>query len=301
MSQSDQPPRPAANVQRIAASVPRIAATKVRRGSAPLVMVTAYELHAARLADAAGVDMILVGDSLGMVIQGGRDTLRVSVDDIAYHSRCVAAANPCALIVADMPWLSYHVSAEDSVRNAGRLIQEGRAQAVKLEGGSRRIAVIRAILEAEVPVMGHLGLTPQSVNVMGGYKVQGKDERSAELLVDDALALEDAGVFAIVLEGVPADVAARITERLDIPTIGIGAGAACDGQVLVWHDMLGLGDGPLPRFVRRYAEAGALIEDALRRFAEDVRSGSFPTDSESYHSKAASTSSRSGSPRKRKD
>ena len=268
-------------------TVPRIAASKVRRGDAPLVMVTAYEFHAARLADRAGVDILLVGDSLGMVVQGGADTLRVSIEDVAYHSRCVAAVGAAALLVADMPWLSYHVSAEESVRAAGRLIQEGRAQAVKLEGGSRRLAVIRAIQDAEIPVMGHLGLTPQSVHVMGGYKVQAKDEVSAERLLDDALALEDAGVFAIVLEAVPADLAARVTERLEIPTIGIGAGPACDGQVLVWHDLLGITDGPLPRFVRHYADLGQQAEDALRRFAADVRAGTFPTDAESYHAGGA--------------
>lgn len=284
-------------------TVPHIAASKVRRGARPLVMVTAYEFHAARLADQAGVDILLVGDSLGMVVQGGADTLRVGVEDVAYHSRCVAAAGAACLLVADMPWLSYHVNTDESVRNAGRLVQDGRAQAVKLEGGATRLAMVRAIRDAEIPVMGHLGLTPQSVHVMGGYRVQGKDELSAERVLADALALEDAGVFAIVLEAVPADLAARVTERLEIPTIGIGAGPACDGQVLVWHDLLGITDGAAPRFVRRYADVGRQVEDALTRFAADVRAGAFPTDEESYHgaraTQAAATSASARPPERR--
>ena len=272
------------STSRPAVTVPRIARTKVRRGDAPLVMLTAYEASAARLADRAGIDVLLVGDSLGMVVQGGRDTLQVTVDHVAYHCRCVTEPGVTALVVADMPWLSYHVSTEDAVRNAGRLMREGRAGAVKLEGGAVRVPAVRAILAAEIPVMGHVGLTPQSVHVMGGYKVQGRDVVSAERLLDDALALEDAGVFALVLEGMPADVAARVTERLEIPTIGIGAGAACDGQVLVWHDLLGLGDGPLPRFVRQYEDLGARITDALGRYAADVRSGAFPSEAEAYGS-----------------
>ena len=269
---SDRPP----------VTVPSITRRKTRRGDTPLVMVTAYDFHSARLADRAGADILLVGDSLGMVVQGEPDTLRVTVDDVAYHSRCAAAASPAALLVADMPWMSYHVSPEDAVRNAGRLVREGRAAAVKLEGGRKRAGAVRAILDAEIPVMGHVGLTPQSFHVMGGFRVQGRDALGADEILDDALALQDAGCFAVVLEGVPADLGARITERLDVPTIGIGAGAACDGQVLVWHDLLGISEEPSPRFVRRYAEIGAGIEDALRRFAEDVRAGCFPTAQESY-------------------
>ena len=223
-----------------------------------------------------------MGDSLGMVVQGAADTLRVTVDDVAYHSRCVAAASPASLIVADMPWLSYHASTDEAVRNAGRLVQEGRAAAVKLEGGRKRVPVVRAILDAEIPVMGHVGLTPQSFHVMGGFKVQGRDELQAEEILEDALALQDAGCFAVVLEGVPASLAARITERLVIPTIGIGAGASCDGQVLVWHDLLGITEAPTARFVRREAEIGAAIEEALRKFASEVRDGSFPAASETY-------------------
>jgi 3-methyl-2-oxobutanoate hydroxymethyltransferase len=275
---SDRPP----------VTVPSLTRRKVRRGDTPLVMVTAYDHHSARLADRAGADVLLVGDSLGMVVQGATDTLRVGVDDVAYHSRCAASAAPAALLVADMPWLSYHVSAEESVRNAGRLVQEGRASAVKLEGGRKRVAAIRAILDAEIPVMGHVGLTPQSLHVMGGFKVQGRDELSADEILEDAIAVQEAGCFAVVLEGVPQDLASRITERLEIPTIGIGAGPACDGQVLVFHDVLGISPAT-PRFVRRYAEVGATIEDALRRFADDVRAGAFPAAAESYGApKAAS-------------
>jgi 3-methyl-2-oxobutanoate hydroxymethyltransferase len=244
-------------------------------------MVTAYDVHAARLADAAGVDVILVGDSLGMVVQGAADTLSVTVEDVAYHVRCVARAAPRALVVGDMPWLSYHLSAEDSVRNAGSLIRAG-ASAVKVEGGTKRVAAVRALLDAEIPVMGHVGLTPQSVHAMGGYRVQGRAPDAAARITDDARALEDAGVFAIVLEGVPDALAAAITEALEVPTIGIGAGPRCDGQVLVWHDLLGLTPDPAPRFVRRYAALGAEIDRALRHFASEVRAGAFPSAAETY-------------------
>jgi 3-methyl-2-oxobutanoate hydroxymethyltransferase len=245
-------------------------------------MVTAYDYHSARLADSAGVDLILVGDSLGMVVQGHPDTLPVTIDDVVYHVRCVTRARPRALVVADLPWLSFHVSREDTIRNAGRCLQEGRAGAVKLEGGERRLPVVRALLEAEIPVMGHLGLTPQSVNALGGFKVQAKSEKAARTLLDDAKRLEDAGIFALVLECVPADLAARVTEALEVPTIGIGAGHGTDGQVLVWHDLLGLSPDPVPRFVRRYDELGRRAREAVERFAADVRSGSFPDESESY-------------------
>lgn len=270
------------STDRPSVTVPFVTRRKTRHGHPPLVMVTAYDAPSARLADRAGIDLLLVGDSLGMVVQGQADTLRVSVEDVAYHSRCVAAASPAALVVADMPWLSYHVSREEAVRNAGRLVREGRASAVKLEGGRKRVEVIRAILDAEIPVMGHVGLTPQSFHVMGGFKVQGRDALAAEEILEDALAVQEAGCFAVVLEGVPADLAARITERLEIPTIGIGAGPSCDGQVLVWHDVLGISDAPTPRFVRREAEIGDAITAALKRFADDVRGGAFPTPAESY-------------------
>jgi len=266
-------------------TVPSVTRSKVSRGDAPLVMVTAYDHPSARLADAAGVDLILVGDSLGMVVQGRPDTLRVTVDDVCYHCRCVSAAAPSALVIGDMPWLSYHVGVEDAVRNAGRLVQEGGVQAVKLEGGAQRVPAVRALLDAEIPVMGHLGLTPQSIHALGGFRVQGHEPEAAERILRDAHLLEEAGVFSIVLEGVPAELAARVTEELSIPTIGIGAGVACDGQVLVFHDLLGLSAGPLPRFVRQYESLGERAEAALRRFAADVRAGSFPSDDESYHAR----------------
>ena len=263
-------------------TAPVVSKRKTRHGDDPLVMVTAYDFHSSRLADEAGVDLILVGDSLGMVVQGRPDTLPVTIDDIVYHCRAVTRAQPKALVIADLPWLSYHVSLEDTIRNAGRCLQEGRAGCVKLEGGEKRLPAVKAILDAEIPVMGHLGLTPQSVNALGGFRVQGKNEEAAQLLLEDALRLQDAGVFALVLECVPSDVGARVTQELEIPTIGIGAGKSTDGQVLVWHDLLGLTPGPLPRFVRRYDDFGTRAKDAIERFAADVKDGSFPDDSESY-------------------
>lgn len=264
-------------------TIPEVAGRKRSHGEPPLVMVTAYDYHSARLADAAGADLLLVGDSLGMVVQGRPDTLEVTVDDVVYHSRCVARAAPDALVVADLPWLSYHVGPAETIRNAGRCIQEGRARAVKLEGGRKRLDAVRALLDAEIPVMGHLGLTPQSVHGLGGFRVQAKSPAEADRLVEDALALEETGVFALVLECVPVELGARVTAEVGVPTIGIGAGSACDGQVLVWHDVLGMTQEPSPRFVRRYEELGRRAEAALRRFAEDVRSGDFPSDQESYH------------------
>jgi 3-methyl-2-oxobutanoate hydroxymethyltransferase len=268
----------------MAASItaPVIRARKVRTGAEPLVMVTAYDAPGARMADEAGVDLILVGDSLAMVVLGYDDTLQVTVDDMAHHVAAVARAKPRPLIVGDLPWLSYHVSVEDTVRNAARLVKAG-AQAVKLEGGRKRLPMIEAIIDAEIPVMGHLGLTPQSMHAMGGFKVQGKEVAAALELVEDAKALEAAGCFAIVLEGVPDEVARMVTDSVSVPTIGIGAGAACDGQVLVFHDVLGLQDKLLPKFVRRYANQKADAVEALAAFAADVRTGRFPADEESYH------------------
>jgi 3-methyl-2-oxobutanoate hydroxymethyltransferase len=263
-------------------TAPVVSKRKTRDGGDPLVMITAYDYHSARLADEAGVDLILVGDSLGMVVQGRPDTLPVTIDDIVYHCRAVTRAQPKALVVADLPWLSYHVSSEDTIRNAGRCLREGRAGCVKLEGGEKRLPAVRAILDAEIPVMGHLGLTPQSVNALGGFKVQGKNEEAATRLVEDALRLQDAGVFGLVLECVPSDVAQRVTEALEIPTIGIGAGRGTDGQVLVWHDLLGITPDPLPRFVRRYEDFGVKAKAAIERYAADVKDGSFPDDTESY-------------------
>ena len=263
-------------------TAPAVRARKVRDGAAPLVMVTAYDAPGARIVDEAGVDLILVGDSVAMVVLGYDDTLSVTVDDLAHHTAAVARAKPSALVVSDLPWLSYHVSVEDTVRNAAALVRAG-ATAVKLEGGAKRVPMIEAIVDAEIPVMGHLGLTPQSVHAMGGFKVQGKQSSAALALLHDAKALQAAGCFSIVLEGVPDEVARMITEALDVPTIGIGAGRHCDGQVLVFHDVLGIEDRITPKFVRRYASLKADAVAALEVFAADVRSGAFPSDAESYH------------------
>src|SRR5436190_7041249 len=258
-------------------------AVRASKGSGtPLVMVTAYDAPGARIADEAGVDIILVGDSVAMVVLGYEDTLQVTVDDMAHHVAAVARAKPRPLIVGDLPWMSYHVSVEDTVRNAATLIRAG-AQAVKLEGGRKRVDMVRAIVDAEIPVMGHVGLTPQSIHQLGGFKVQGKQADAATALVDDAVALADAGCFAIVLEAVPDGVARAVTEAVSVPTIGIGAGPWCDGQVLVYHDVLGIEDRIAPKFVRRYASLKADAVAALSEYADDVRSGRFPSDGESYH------------------
>ena len=263
-------------------TAPAVRARKVTAGADPLVMVTAYDAPGARIADEAGVDLILVGDSLAMVVLGYEDTLQVTVDDMAHHVAAVARAKSTALVIGDLPWLSYHVSAEDTVRNAARLVLAG-AQAVKLEGGTKRVRMVEAIVDAEIPVMGHIGLTPQSVHAMGGFKVQGKDASAAKALLDDAKALVDAGCFSIVLEGVPDMVARLITDAVPVPTIGIGAGPGCDGQVLVFHDLLGLEDRLRPKFVRQYATLKEDAVAAMRAYADDVRSGRFPSDEESYH------------------
>ncbi len=261
-----------------------------------VAMVTAYDAPSARIAHRAGADMILVGDSLAMVMLGYDDTLQVTVADIAHHTAAVvrglgqSEAAGCVharpLVVGDLPWMSYHVSAEDTVRNAAALVRAG-ASCVKLEGGIKRVAMVRAILDAEIPVMGHIGLTPQSVNAFGGFKVQGKGASDADAVIADALALEAVGCFAIVLEAIPDALAAEITAALTIPTIGIGAGPSCDGQVLVWHDMLGFEDRMAPKFVRRYAELGASAEAAVASYVDDVRTGAFPSITESYAASAA--------------
>jgi 3-methyl-2-oxobutanoate hydroxymethyltransferase len=252
-------------------------------------MVTAYDAPGARQAHAAGVDMILVGDSIAMVVLGYDDTLQVNVDDIAHHTGAVrrglagsTADGPAPLVVGDLPWMSYHTGAGDAVRNAATLIRAG-AQAVKLEGGRKRLPVVEAIVDAEIPVMGHLGLTPQSVHAMGGFRVQGRQHEAALALVADAKVLAAAGCFALVLEGVPDEVAHLVTSAVDVPTIGIGAGADCDGQVLVYHDVLGLEERLAPKFVRRYADLGSAATEALAAFAADVRGRRFPADDESYH------------------
>ncbi len=280
MSSYSGPPAGADPDARKSVTVPAVRAAK--QSGEPLVMTTAYDAATAHIADAAGVDMILVGDSLGMVVLGRDDTLGVSVDEMVHHTKAVCSQNPKALVIGDMPFLSYHVSREDTVRNAGRFVIEGGAAAVKLEGGRKRLRMIGALLDAEIPVMGHLGLTPQSVNAMGGFRVQGRVLDQAEELLADAAALAEAGVFAIVLEGVPEELAELITADVGVPTIGIGAGARCDGQVLVIHDLLGLTPGHVPKFVRQYAQLGDLAVDAVRRYAADVRSREFPGDDESY-------------------
>ncbi|MFN7965894.1 MAG: 3-methyl-2-oxobutanoate hydroxymethyltransferase [Acidobacteriota bacterium] len=256
-----------------------------RKGTNPLVMVTAYDAPTARAVDEAGADMILVGDSVGMVVLGLESTLQVTLDDMVRHTAAVNRTKPKALVIADMPYLSYHTGPRDAVLAAGRLVQEGGAEAVKLEGGRKRLDVIAALLNAEIPVMGHLGLTPQSFNAMGGFRVQARELQQIDELLDDATALAEAGVFAIVLEGIPAEVAELITQSVTVPTIGIGAGARCDGQVLVFHDALGIHSGPAPRFVRRYAALHEQAVQALGRFALDVRDGSFPDSSEGYRLK----------------
>jgi len=245
-------------------------------------MLTAYDTPGARLADAAGVDMILVGDSVANTVLGYADTLQVDVGVMAHHVAAVRRAAPRALVVGDLPWMSYHVTPEETVRNGATLVRAG-AEAVKLEGGRQRVPMIEALLGAEIPVMGHLGLTPQSVHAMGGYKVQAKQAAAAAVLLEDAKALAAVGCFAIVLEGVPDVVAARVTEEIDVPTIGIGAGPACDGQVLVFHDVLGLSAGTPPKFVRRYADLTSAAVEAIGAWAADVRSGAFPSDAETYH------------------
>jgi 3-methyl-2-oxobutanoate hydroxymethyltransferase len=271
-------------------------ATDVATSPAPtspdrLVMVTAYDAPSAKIAHRSGVDLILVGDSLAMVVLGHDDTLSVTVEEMAHHIRAVARglaaseASGCAetrpLVVGDMPWMSYHVSVDDTVRNAAALMRAG-AGCVKLEGGAKRVPMVAAIIDAEIPVMGHIGLTPQSVNALGGFKVQGKTIEAVDALIADARALEAAGCFAIVLEAVPDAVARLVTDAVSIPTIGIGAGPHCDGQVLVWHDLLGIEDRVAPKFVRRYDDQAAESVNAVRHYASDVRSGAFPGPGESY-------------------
>ena len=262
-------------------TAPAISKRKTSLGADPLVMLTAYDAPSARMADEAGADLILVGDSVAMVVLGHDDTMSVTVDEMAHHTAAVARTRPKAMVVADMPWMSYHVTAADTVTNAATLVRAG-AQAVKLEGGAERVPMIEAIVSAQVPVIGHLGLTPQSMLAQGGYRVQGRSSEAALELVADAKALAHAGCFAIVLEGMPAAVGQMITDAIDVPTIGIGAGGHCDGQVLVFHDVLGLETRMLPRFVRRYATLHDDGVDALTRFAADVRSGAFPNPDECY-------------------
>jgi 3-methyl-2-oxobutanoate hydroxymethyltransferase len=255
--------------------------TSKQRGER-LVCLTAYDYPTARIVDEAGIDIILVGDSLGNVVLGYGNTVPVTLDEILIHLKAVRRAVQRALLVADMPYGSFHTGADDAVRNALRLVKEGGAEAVKLEGGHKRVQLVKRLVDEEIAVMGHIGLTPQSINKLGAYRVQGKTATAARQLIDDAHALEDAGAFAIVLEVVPREIAKMITESVSIPTIGIGAGVHCDIQVLVIHDMLGLSFGKLARFVRPYANLHEVMTDAVTRYADDVRSGAYPSDDESY-------------------
>jgi len=247
-----------------------------RKGGVKITSVTAYDYSTAKLVDAAGIDIILVGDSLGMVMLGYPDTTRVTLAEMLHHVKAVNRADPAALVVADLPFLSFGVTIRDTVRNAGRFIREAGAEAVKLEGGVRVRAEIRALVDCQIPVMGHVGLTPQSVHSLGGFKVQGRTQKAAEQILRDAVAVQESGAFALVLESIPAELAERITHEVDIPTIGIGAGPHCDGQVLVIHDMFHLFDDFSPRFVKVYADLGGSMREALRRYCDDVRAGRFP-------------------------
>ncbi|MFQ5478957.1 MAG: 3-methyl-2-oxobutanoate hydroxymethyltransferase [Candidatus Binatia bacterium] len=259
-------------------TVPAVTSSK---GERKLTMLTAYDYTFARLADRSGADLLLVGDSLAMVVQGMDNTLAVTMDEMVYHTRMVARGRERALVVADMPFLSYQVSPADALANAGRFIKEAGAEAVKLEGGINMAETVARLVDVDIPVMGHIGLTPQSLHRMGGHKVQGRkrggEPGARDRLIEDARALEDAGAFAVVIEGVPAELAASITTEIEIPTIGIGAGPDCDGQVLVINDVLGLEDRILPKFVKRYAELGLVAADAIGRYVDEVRSGEFPS------------------------
>ena len=258
----------------------RSLAARKRRGER-ITMLTAYDFTFARIFDGAGIDLILVGDSLGNVVQGHDTTLPVTLDEVVYHTRLAVRGVQRSMVIGDMPFGSYQVGPEDAVRSAIRLVKEGGAQAVKLEGGRNVAAAIERIVAAEIPVMAHVGLTPQAVNRMGGFRVQGRGEKGRERVIADALAVQEAGAFSVVLEGVPASLAAEITARLRIPTIGIGAGPDCDGQVLVMHDLLGLND-TTPSFVKQYANLGAVASQAARAFGEDVQNGKFPDEEHSY-------------------
>ena len=275
--------------------LPELAEMK-RRGD-KIVMVTAYDAPSGRLADTAGVDLILVGDSSGMVVHGRESTVPVSLDEIVFMTQWVTRGAKRPLVIADMPFGSYEESDEQAVRNAVRLVKEGGADAVKLERGGTSVARAQAIVGAGIPVMGHVGLTPQTATVLGGFKAQGRTAERARELVEDALALEAAGCFAVVLEAVPPAVARAATAALAVPTIGIGAGVETDGQVLVWHDMLGFYEGRAPRFVKRYAEIGEAIADALGRYAEEVRSGSFPEEKHTYRMPEEERAEFEGAPR----
>lgn len=254
----------------------------MKRSGDKIVMLTAYDYQTALLEDESGVEMILVGDSLGMVVLGYENTIPVTLEEIVHHLKGVSRARPRAFLVGDLPFMSYQASAPDAVRNAGRLLKEGGAEAVKLEGGRRMEGVIKAILDADIPVMGHIGLTPQSLHQMSGFRVQGKDTASAERLLEEATFLQELGCFGIVLEGIPWQLAQRITASVDVPTIGIGAGPHCDGQVLVVNDILGMDKSFSPRFVKVYAEVGRQMSEAFGAYIDDVKNGRFPDIAHSY-------------------
>ncbi|MFM2244423.1 MAG: hypothetical protein RL071_497 [Pseudomonadota bacterium] len=258
---------------------------KMKAGSQRIAMVTAYDATMARLVDAAGVDMVLVGDSLGMVVQGGTNTLAVTLDEMIYHGRCVARGVQNAHLTVDLPFMSYQISPQQALASAGRVMKETGCQSVKLEGGARTAPAIQALVEAGIPVVAHVGLTPQSVHGLGGFRVQGRGKDAADRLIEDALAVQEAGAFCVVLELVPAALATELSARLAIPTIGIGAGAGCDGQVLVCNDLLGLDSRFQPKFVRRFAALEAPIIGAVQAYVEAVRDGSFPADEHSFHDK----------------
>jgi len=255
---------------------------KMKHDGEKITMLTCYDYPTARIMDSCGIDIMLVGDSVGVVFSGYENTLPVTLEEMLYHTRAVVRSNPKALVVADMPFMSYQIGISEARINAGRMIKDGGAAAVKIEGGVNIAPTINALVDIDIPVVGHIGLTPQSIHRMGGYKVQGKKQEQAERLIEDAVAVEKAGAFAIVLEGIPRSLASRITESLSIPTIGIGAGLCCDGQVLVIHDILGLCEKYSPKFVKRYADARTLISDAVSAYISDVKSGSFPSDDHSF-------------------
>ncbi len=265
---------------------------KMKSRGEKIAVLTAYDYPTARLLDKAGVDVLLVGDSLGMVVLGYENTLPVTLQEMIHHTAAVARAKPSALVVADMPFMSFQVSPAETVRNAGRLVKEGGAEAVKIEGGTRVVPMVEAIIRAGIPVMGHVGLTPQSVHQMGGYRVQGRGPDAGAEVIEDARALEIAGCFSMVLEGIPPELAVRITQAVGIPTIGIGAGPGCDGQVLVIHDLLGLVEEFRPKFVKRYDEAGSRIRDAVQRYVAEVRSGEFPGPEHCYEDKKSDAKDR---------
>lgn len=256
---------------------------KMKEKGEKITSLTAYDYSFARILDAAGIDILLVGDSLGSVIQGQGSTLPVTLEDVIYHTRAVVRGRQRALVVADMPFLTFQVSIEEAKRNAGRILQAAGAEAVKLEGGVEMLETIEAIVKIGIPVMGHVGLTPQSLHRFGGYKVQGKERDQREKIIQDALAVEEGGAFSVVLEGIPMDLAEEITRRLSIPTIGIGAGPRCDGQVLVVHDMLGLFDMYTPKFVKKYADLRGIISEAVRNFVAEVKESKFPDEEHSFH------------------